>query len=69
MSNQSEHVVEVDHKVKYEFVIEEDCPWDTKKYFAINSLKFELKMNNIKHLKNKDGLILEKDSKPENGSK
>ncbi|KAF0551106.1 hypothetical protein F8M41_023712 [Gigaspora margarita] len=87
MSNQNEHTsVEMENKenapeVKYESVIEEDCPEGTDKYFAIStegdflvefkivnldSLKFELKMYDIKNLNNEDGITLEKDLKPEN---
>ncbi|CAG8735294.1 3160_t:CDS:10, partial [Gigaspora margarita] len=36
MSNQSEHVVEVDHEVKYESIIEEDYLKSIRKYFAIS---------------------------------
>ncbi|RIB23841.1 hypothetical protein C2G38_2032404 [Gigaspora rosea] len=105
---------EKEHEVKYESVIEEDCPMGTRKYFAISpegdflvefkvigldtdssdlnfpgsdssdsdtpdldspdsdspeSLDFELKMYNIKNLKNEDDLTKKKDSKQENGSK
>ncbi|RIB23843.1 hypothetical protein C2G38_2170194 [Gigaspora rosea] len=82
MSNQSEHIVEIENK--YKSVIAEEFTDDTRKnrYFAISpegdflvefkeidfdSLKFELKMYNI--MKYEDDSSLEKDSKSENGSK
>ncbi|KAF0551104.1 transient receptor potential cation channel subfamily a member 1-like isoform x1 [Gigaspora margarita] len=72
MSNQNEHTsVEMENKendpeVKYKSIIEEDCPEDSSDSDSPDSLGFELKMYNIKNLKNKDE---EKDSKQENGSK